>query len=30
MVKILIATIKNGATFEWDPNSGTGVTTRAP
>jgi hypothetical protein len=25
----LIATIKNGAAFEWDPNGGTGVTTRA-
>lgn len=27
--EILIATIKNGQTFEWDPNAGTGVNTRA-
>jgi len=27
--EILIATIKNGSTFEWDPNAGTGVATRA-
>jgi len=27
--EILIATIKNGSTFEWDPNAGTGVGTRA-
>jgi hypothetical protein len=27
--ELLIATIKNGAAFEWDPNGGTGVTTRA-
>jgi len=25
----LIATIKNGSTFEWDPTAGTGVSTRA-
>jgi hypothetical protein len=25
----LIATIKNGSTFEWDPTAGTGVNTRA-
>ena len=25
----LIATIKNGSTFEWDPTAGTGVTSRA-
>jgi len=25
----LIATIKNGSTFEWDPNAGAGVNTRA-
>ena len=25
----LIATIKNGSTFEWDPNAGAGVTSRA-
>ena len=27
--EILIATIKNGQTFKWDPNAGTGVNTRA-
>jgi len=27
--EILIATIKNGSTFEWDPAAGTGVATRA-
>jgi len=27
--EILIATIKNGPTFEWDPNAGAGVNTRA-
>ena len=27
--EILIATIKNSSTFEWDPNAGTGVNTRA-
>jgi len=27
--ELLIATIKNGASFQWDPNGGTGVTTRA-
>jgi len=27
--EILIATIKNGSTFEWDPNAGAGVSTRA-
>jgi hypothetical protein len=27
--EILIATIKNGKTFSWDPNSGAGVNTRA-
>jgi len=27
--ELLIATIKNGKTFKWDPNSGNGVTTRA-
>jgi len=27
--ELLIATIKNGSTFEWDPNAGTGVNTRA-
>jgi hypothetical protein len=27
--EILIATIKNGSTFEWDPNAGAGVNTRA-
>jgi len=27
--EILIATIKNGSTFEWDPNAGAGVATRA-
>jgi len=27
--ELLIATIKNGSTFKWDPNAGTGVTTRA-
>jgi hypothetical protein len=27
--EILIATIKNKQTFEWDPNAGTGVNTRA-
>jgi hypothetical protein len=27
--ELLIATIKNGQTFKWDPNAGTGVNTRA-
>jgi len=27
--ELLIATIKNGSTYKWDPNAGTGVTTRA-
>ena len=27
--ELLIATIKNGPAFQWDPNGGTGVTTRA-
>jgi hypothetical protein len=27
--ELLIATIKNGSTFSWDPNSGAGVNTRA-
>jgi hypothetical protein len=27
--ELLIATIKNGATFSWDPQSGSGITTRA-
>ena len=27
--EMLIATIKNGPTFEWDPNAGAGVNTRA-
>ena len=27
--ELLIATIKNGSAFQWDPNGGTGVTTRA-
>jgi len=27
--EILIATIKNGSTFKWDPDAGAGVTTRA-
>jgi hypothetical protein len=27
--ELLIATIKNGKTFEWDPNAGAGVSTRA-
>ena len=27
--EILIATIKNGSTFEWDPDAGAGVATRA-
>jgi len=27
--ELLIATIKNGQTFSWDPNNGAGVTTRA-
>jgi len=27
--EILIATIKNGSTFKWDPTAGTGVNTRA-
>ena len=27
--ELLIATIKNGATFQWNPSSGSGVTTRA-
>jgi len=27
--ELLIATIKNGQTFSWDPNAGTGVNTRA-
>ena len=27
--ELLIATIKNGSTFEWDPNAGAGVSTRA-
>jgi hypothetical protein len=27
--EMLIATIKNGSTFEWDPNAGAGVNTRA-
>jgi len=27
--EILIATIKNGSTFQWDPNAGLGVNTRA-
>ena len=27
--ELLIATIKNGKTFSWDPNAGTGVNTRA-
>ena len=27
--ELLIATIKNGTTFQWSPNAGTGVTTRA-
>ena len=27
--ELLIATIKNGKTFSWDPNAGTGVSTRA-
>jgi hypothetical protein len=27
--ELLIATIKNGSTFSWDPQSGSGITTRA-
>jgi len=27
--ELLVATIKNGPAFQWDPNGGTGVTTRA-
>jgi len=27
--ELLIATVKNGKTFQWDPQDGTGVTTRA-
>ncbi len=27
--ELLIATVKNGSTFKWDPNAGTGVSTRA-
>ena len=27
--ELLIATIKNGSTFSWDPNDGTGINTRA-
>jgi len=27
--ELLIATIKNGATFSWDPNAGAGINTRA-
>ena len=27
--ELLIATIKNGSTYEWDPNAGAGVSTRA-
>ena len=27
--ELLVATIKNGASFQWDPNNGTGINTRA-